>query len=98
MVIGYLAPIPSVQTTGKQSPFGRRSGIWTERGAVLDAHDLERKLADFQTYYNAPRGHASFAGHTPLAFTSGHTALPADMNHVRWASHCRGLIQLPVAA
>jgi len=31
-----------------------------------NARDLERKLADFQTYYNAARSHASLEGHTPL--------------------------------
>jgi hypothetical protein len=63
-----------------------------------NARDLERKLGEFQTYYNAARSHASLAGHTPLAFANGHTAVPADLNHVRWVSHCRGLVQLPVAA
>ena len=28
----------------------------------------------------------------------GHTVAGADLNDVRWASHCRGLVQLPVAA
>lgn len=71
--------------------------IGTVRREFLDqvpfwnARDLERKLAEFQTYYNAARGHASLAGHTPLAFASGHTTLPADLNHVRWVSHRRGL-------
>jgi putative transposase len=84
-------------------PFVERL-IGTVRREFLDqvlfwnGRDLERKLAEFQTYYNAAGGHASLAGHTPLAFASGHTALPADMNHVRWVSHCRGLVQLPVAA
>jgi hypothetical protein len=60
--------------------------------------DQERKLAEFQTYYNAARGHASLAGRTPLTFTSDHTLAPADLNNVRWVSHCRDLVQLPVAA
>jgi hypothetical protein len=78
--------------------------IGTMRREFLDqvlfwnGRDLERKVAEFQIYYNAARGHASLTGHTPLAFASGHTALRADMNHVRWVSHCRGLVQLPVAA
>jgi transposase InsO family protein len=78
--------------------------IGTVRREFLDqvlfwnGRDLQRKLADFQTYYNAARGHASLAGQTPLAFASGYTVLPADMNHVRWVSHCSGLVQLPVAA
>ncbi len=63
-----------------------------------NARDLERKLADFRGYYNEARGHASLEGHTPLAFAGGHTAIAADLNHVRWVSHCRGLVQLPVAA
>ena len=49
-------------------------------------------------YYNAARGHASLDGHTLLGFASGHTAVLADLNHVRWVSHCRDLVQLPVAA
>jgi len=36
-------------------------------------------------------------GQTPLAFGSGQTVVPADLNHVRWFSHCRDLVQLPVA-
>ena len=43
-----------------------------------NARDLERKLADFQAYYNAARSHASLEGHTPLTFTDGHTvAVPS---------------------
>ena len=37
-------------------------------------------------------------GHTRGLFGSGHTALHADLRHVRWSSHCRNLVQLPVAA
>ena len=69
-----------------------------DHGLFWNACDLERKLAVFQVYYNAARRHASLEGHTPLAFASGHTAVPADLNHVRWVSHCRDLVQLPVAA
>jgi hypothetical protein len=36
-----------------------------------NARDLERKLADFQAYYNAARSHASLEGHTPLTFAGG---------------------------
>ena len=63
-----------------------------------NARDLERKLTEFQAYYNAVRSHASLEGHTPLAFAGGRTAIPADLNHVRWVSHCRGLVRVPVAA
>jgi putative transposase len=84
-------------------PFVERM-IGTMRREFLDhvlfwnARDLERKLADFQAYYNAARSHASLEGHTPLAFGSGATVVAADLNHVRWVSHCRDLVRLPVAA
>jgi putative transposase len=84
-------------------PFVERV-IGTVRREFLDqvlfwnAGDLERKLADFQTYYNTARGHASLAGHTPLAFASGRLPVPADLSGVRRVSHCRHLVQLPVAA
>jgi putative transposase len=84
-------------------PFVERL-IGTMRREFLDhvmfwnAHDLERKLAEFQVYYNAARSHSSLDGRTPLTFAGGHTVAPADLSHVRWVSHCRDLVQLPVAA
>jgi hypothetical protein len=60
--------------------------------------DLERKLTEFQTYYNAVRGHASLEGRTPLTFPDRDTVAPVDLNHVRWVFYCCGLVQLPVAA
>ena len=63
-----------------------------------NARDFERKLADFQVYYNAARSHASLDGHTPLTFARGHTVALAGLNNVRWVSHCRDLVHLPVAA
>jgi putative transposase len=84
-------------------PFVERL-IRTMRREFLDhamfwnTHDLERKLAEFQVYYNAARSHSSLDGRTPLTFAGGHTAAPADLSHVRWVSHCRDLVQLPVAA
>jgi hypothetical protein len=63
-----------------------------------NARDLERKLADFQAYYNAARCHASLEGYTPLTFVDRHKVAGADLNQVRWVSHCRDLVQLPLAA
>jgi putative transposase len=91
-------------TTCARLPPVRRAPDRDDRREFLDQVlfwnrlDLERKLAEFQTYDNAARGHASLAGQTPLNFPTGHTAVPADLNHVRWVSHCRDLVQLPVAA
>src|ERR1700730_8794683 len=59
-------------------PFVERL-IGTTRREFLDdvlfwnACDLERKLAEFQAYYNAARCHASLEGHTPLTFASRRT-------------------------
>ena len=78
--------------------------IGTMRRECLDhvlfwnAGDLERKLADFQAYYNAARSHASLEGYTPLGFAGERPAARAEFNHVRWISHCRGMVQLPAAA
>jgi hypothetical protein len=98
--IDEIKTVPNVPLS--HSFVGRAIG--TMRREFLDqvlfwnACDLERKLAEFQAYYNAARLHASLEGHTPLTFVSGQTATSADLSHVRWASHCRGLVQLPVAA
>ena len=84
-------------------PFVERL-IGTMRRECLDhvlfwnAGDLERKLADFQAYYNAARSPASLEGYTPLGFAGKRTAARAEFNHVRWISHCRGMVQLPAAA
>ena len=48
-----------------------------------------RKLADFRAYHNAARSHASLEGHTPLTFAGEHTVARAELNNVRWVSHCR---------
>jgi hypothetical protein len=78
--------------------------VGTMRREFLDhvlfwnARDLERKLADFQNYYNAARSHASLEGHTPLTFASEHTVARAELNNMRWVSHCRDLVQLLLAA
>ena len=72
-------------------PFVERL-IGTMRREFLDhvifwnACDLERKLSEFQAYYNAARSHASLDGHTPLTLAGGHPMAPADLNHVRWVS------------
>ena len=50
------------------------------------------------SYYNEVRSHASLKGHTPSTFVGGHMVAHAELNNVRWVSHCRDLVQLPVAA
>ena len=60
--------------------------------------DLERKLDEFRTYYNSERVHSSLNGNTPDGLASGAVVEAAKLGAVRWRPHCRGLVQLPVAA
>jgi len=60
--------------------------------------DLERKLADFQTYYNHHRAHSSLDGDTPDEFFGNAPKLQTTLNNYRWQTHCRELYQLPAAA
>src|SRR5258707_4492403 len=78
-------------------PFVERL-IGTMRREFLDhvlfwnARDLERKLADFQAYYNMARSHASLKCHAPLTFTVAHLVARAELNRVRSVSHYRDLV------
>ena len=95
--------IKTVPQVPRSHPFVERL-IGTTRREFLDhvlfwnARDLERTLADFQASDNEVRSHASLKDHTPLTFAGGHTVARAELNNVRWVSHCRDLVQLPVAA
>jgi transposase InsO family protein len=60
--------------------------------------DLERKLADFQTYYNHHRTHNSLGDDTPTEVAGVVTKLPFKLNKFRWQIYCRGLNQLPKVA
>ena len=98
--IDEIKTVPQVPLS---HPFVERL-IGTMRREFLDhvlfwnARDLERKLAEFQVYYNAARCHASLDGQTPLHFATRRTAARADLRHVRWVSYCKDLVHLPVAA
>ena len=81
-----------------ERPVGTMRREFLDHVLFWNGRDLERKLAELQTYYNAARGHASLEGRTPLTFADENTVAPANLNQVRWVSHCRGLVQLPVAA
>jgi putative transposase len=57
--------------------------------------DLERKLLEFQIYFNVHRTHTGRLGRPP------DDTLPrpvADFQSYRWQFHCRGLYQTPIAA
>ena len=92
--------IKTVPRVPLSHPFVERL-IGTVRREFLDhvlfwnARDLERKLSEFQVYYNEARNHASLGGHTLLSIGSEHTVIAVDLNHLRWV---RNLVQLPIAA
>jgi transposase InsO family protein len=98
-----IEEIKTVPHVPSSHPFVERL-IGTVRREFLDhvpfwnARDLERKLGEFLVYYNEARSHASLHGYAPLTYARRNTVSPADLNRVRWVSHCRGLVQLPVAA
>jgi transposase InsO family protein len=94
--------IKTVPLVPLSHPYVERA-VGTIRREFLDhllfwnGRDLERKLGEFRAYYNTARCHASLGGHTPLTFADGRRLPPADLNDIRWVSHCRDLVQLPVA-
>ena len=83
-------------------PFVERL-IGTIRRECLDrtlfwtAADLERKLLDFQCFYNGHRTHAGLHGRTPEPSRPAGRAR-ASVHSYRWQPHCRGLYQTPMAA
>ena len=60
--------------------------------------DLERKLTDFQSYYNHYRVHYALEGDTPSDVSGKPVLGHASLDHYQWTSHCRGLFQTPLAA
>jgi hypothetical protein len=70
----------------------------THLGRVLFSQDddLLKVAATWQA--NGTTFSGLIYAHTPLTFAGGHTMAPANLNHVRWVSHCRDLVQLPTAA
>jgi hypothetical protein len=62
-----------------------------------NACDLERKLADFQTYANAARKPRVVGALHAVDIRRRTTVTPSELNNVRWASHCLDLVQLPEA-
>jgi len=84
-------------------PFVERL-IGTVRRYYLDhapfwnATDLQRKLCDFQNYYNSHRVHYSLNGVPPARISGESRPRIVRLANYRWTPHCRGLYQLPVAA
>jgi putative transposase len=92
--------IKTVPYVPMSHPFVERL-IGTIRRECLDrtlfwtAADLERKLLDFQHYYDGYRTHAGLDGRTPEPPVLQQIA---NLRSYRWQQHCRGLYQTPIAA
>jgi transposase InsO family protein len=95
--------IKSIPAVPLSHPFVERL-IGTIRRECLDHllfwndRDLERKLEEFQHYYNHHRVHASLEGHTPAEDPGASTVKEAALHDFTWEKHCHGLVQLPRAA
>lgn len=95
--------VKTVPYTPVSHPFVERV-IGTIRREFLDhvlfwtEIDLERKLTEFQFYYNAERVHASLGGATPAEFGSIADRKGVKLSRFEWKAHCRGMVQLPIAA
>ena len=98
-----ITPIRSVPICPVSHPFIERL-IRTVREEFLNhilfwnKSDLEKKLTDFQTYYNRLRTHYAHLGKTPDNIAEKNAWPRIDLGNYQWKSHCRGLYQLPMAA
>ena len=78
--------------------------IGTARRECLDRllfwneNDLQKKLNEFQIYYNRYRCHFTLEGHTPLQKANKKFSKLINLNFYQWKTHCRGLFSLPMAA
>ena len=94
-----VTEVKSVPCVPLSHPFIERL-IGTLRRECVDrmlfwsAADLDKKLSEFQDFYNAHRAHASLQGRTPVQTRKD----VATLKHYRWEAHCRGLYQTPIAA
>ena len=59
------------------------------------AADLERKLQDFQDYFNGYRTHTGLGGQLPEPNVD---RVPMSFASYEWRKHCCGLYQTPIAA
>ena len=92
-----------VPHTPTSHPFIERL-IGTVRRELLDQtlfwneRDLQNKLNMFMEYYNEHRCHMGIEHQTPLEHSDEKRKEIISMSDYRWENHCRGLIQLPIAA
>jgi putative transposase len=95
--------IKTILCTPLSHPFVKRL-IGTVRREYLDRTffwnrgDLERKLDNYQAYYNRHHCHTGLAGATPAERSGGPTQPSAKLESHTWRQHCHGLFQTPTPA
>ena len=72
--------------------------LFRHDGLIATTADLEQKLADYRSYFNAVRVHQGLGGNTPVEKGGGSARSLAHLVHYGWQSHCHDLVQLPIAA
>ena len=101
-ILGIEA-VQTVPLVAWSHPFVERL-IRSIRAEYLDhlfywnAADLEKKLAEYRSYFNESRVHQGLDGDTPSEKAGGSAPSLADLVDYGWQSHCHGLVQLPTAA
>jgi len=60
--------------------------------------DLQRKLDQYQHYFNSIRSHQSLSAKTPYQKAQQFVANVISIKNYKWKSFCNGLFQLPIAA
>jgi putative transposase len=69
---------------------------YLDRTLFWSTIDLERKLLDFQHYYNAHRTHSGLNGQLPDPTEA--CSSPLNFSSYQWQKHSRGLYETPFAA
>jgi len=98
-----IEEIKTVPYVPLSHPFVERL-IGTCRREYLDhvlfwnRHDLQQKLAQFQTYYNELRVHSGLNGRPPSEVAELVPGPKVSAHEYHWQSACRGMYELPIAA
>ena len=94
-----IEEIKTIPFTPISHPFIERV-IGTTRREYLDhtffanAPDLEKKLEEFQYYYNEHRHHLSLQN-TPIKIAGEAAKKIANFSNFQWQNFCQGLFQVP---